>query len=46
MGKFDAYQAKAMQTLDRFNDLVSPEPAPEQAPESKKKAAGGNPPDR
>ena len=34
-------QAKAMQTLDRFNDLVSPEPAPEQAPETKKKSAGG-----
>ena len=30
-----------MQTLDRFNDLVSPGPTPEQAPEGKKKAAGG-----
>ena len=34
-------QAKAMQTLDRFNDLVVPEPPAEQAPEDKKKAAGG-----
>lgn len=34
-------QAKAMQTLDRFNDLVTPDPPAEQAPEDKKKAAGG-----
>ena len=34
-------QAKAMQTLDRFNDLVVPEPPAEQAPENKKRAAGG-----
>lgn len=30
-----------MQTLDRFNDLVSQEFAPEQTPEGKKKAVGG-----
>lgn len=30
-------QAKAMQTFDRFNDLVGQEPAVEQLPESKKK---------
>lgn len=34
-------QAKAMQTLDRFNDLVAPEPPAEQSPEGKKKAVGG-----
>ena len=34
-------QAKAMQTLDRFNDLVSPEQATEKPLEGKKKAAGG-----
>lgn len=34
-------QAKAMQTLDRFNDLVAPESPAESAPEDKKKAAGG-----
>lgn len=34
-------QAKAMQTLDRFNDLVTPDPPAEQTPEDKKKAAGG-----
>ena len=34
-------QAKAMQTLNRFNDLVTPDPPAEQAPEDKKKAAGG-----
>lgn len=34
-------QAKAMQTFDRFNDLVAPEPPAEQSPEGKKKAAGG-----
>lgn len=32
---------KDMQTLDRFNDLVSQEFAPEQTPEGKKKAVGG-----
>ena len=30
-------QAKAMQTFDRFNDLVGQEPAVDQPPESKKK---------
>lgn len=34
-------QAKAMQTLDRFNDLVSPGPVAEKPLEGKKKAAGG-----
>ena len=33
-------QAKAMQTFDRFNNLVGPEPPTEQVPEGKKKAAG------
>ncbi len=34
-------QAKAMQTFDRFNDLVGQEQTAEQIPEGKKKAADG-----
>ncbi len=34
-------QAKAMQTFDRFNDLVGQEQTEEQTPEGKKKAADG-----
>ena len=33
-------QAKAMQTFDRFNDLIGQEQGEEQSPERKKKAAG------